>query len=510
MTDHNNLTDKEIRDLLKRRLLEQETDDDLLTQKLIDMEAKLAFSNEALKLPSLQKEKQFLNSLTKRKFPLLKWILPSTILLTILLFFVLKDNNDHKSFTPVNEQSIPAPVHKLPEQKTDVVVLSDSAYSETREAQLNKVDTISIKKDTVSNQNAETWNVGQGIKIDYKPGKHNPKFVDSYENIPNLSEKEIRLTGIFKAQMVKQLIKKDKRSWAYVPMSTDVFYGDTVSMYAFYIAASEVTNNQYRTFLNDLIIQGKIDEYVKAVPDTSRWISDGRALWYKLQPDSTKWPGSPVNHFEPLRKNYFWHPAYDSYPVVCVSREGAKLYCDWLTNAVNEKIKNDNEESKWNSLFINDLRIPQDVEWMLAARAGHGQINYPWSIKSSYAQTPQNAKGCYLANFCIRNYKTEKLCPNCKFPDAFNSAATVSHDYIFMAPVMSYNPNDNGLYCMSGNAAEMVIVSKTGKPGTKGGSWASDAEHIKIDAEDEYGGITDGSMYIGFRPVFKADVRKKR
>jgi hypothetical protein len=77
---------------------------------------------------------------------------------------------------------------------------------------------------------------------------------------------------------------------------------------------------------------------------------------------------------------------------------------------------------------------------------------------------------------------------------------------------MSYNGNDYHLFCVAGNAAEMVWISNKGregtKPGTKGGSWGSDAEHIKIEAEDEYRGITEGSIYIGFRPVFTANIKK--
>jgi formylglycine-generating enzyme required for sulfatase activity len=304
--------------------------------------------------------------------------------------------------------------------------------------------------------------------------------------------------------MVKQLLKKDKRSWVYVPMSTDSINGEVVSLNAFYIAASEVTNNQYRTFLNDLLIQGKIDNFLRAVPDSSKWISEGRALFLRLQPDSTKWPQDVKVYFEPMRKNYYWHPAYDSYPVLNVSREGAKLYCDWLTNAVNNKIKESNSESKWDALFINDVRIPQDIEWIIAARSGRGNVDYPWSNKFGKTESAQNMKGCYLANFCRRNYKEATACPNLKFTDSYTTAGTVSREYTFVAPVMSYNPNDYGLYCVSGNAAEMVWVNNTGKPGTKGGSWGSDAQHIKINGEDEYSGITDGSIYIGFRPVFTA------
>lgn len=519
MTGHNNLSDKDIRNLLRRRLLEKKGDDDLLTQKLIDMEAKLAFSNEALEVPSLQKENELLKKLTKEKQSYIKLLVPVIILL-VLGFISIYISITKKVEVPVPSsckvlEIMPTPVNNFPVQKKDAVVLTDSAFSEGRINNTYKEVNNTNGSDSLQVEKPEKFVLGgdPGIKIDYKPGKHNPKFVDAYDNIPELSEKEKELTKKFKERMIKQLLKKDKNVWSYIPMSTGVFYGDTVSLSAFYMATSEVTNNQYRTFLNDLLIQGKIEEFMKAVPDTSKWISDGRALFYKLNSDSTKWGSNPELFFEPMRKNYYWHPAYDSYPVVNISREGAILYCDWLTNAANERIKETKPESKWESLYQNDLRIPQDIEWMMAAKGGNWNPDYPWGDKMGLTKGPQNANGCYLANFNIRNYKEEGACPNKKFPNAFNSAATVSiRDYFCVAPVMSYNPNNYNLYCLAGNVAEMVWISEKGKsgskPGTKGGSWGSDAEHIKIEAEDEYRGITEGSIYIGFRPVFTAEVKK--
>ena len=72
MTGQNNqLSDKDIRDLLKWRLLEQDGEDDLLTQKLLDMETKLVFGNEALLMPSSQKENELLKMLCEYKNDLL-------------------------------------------------------------------------------------------------------------------------------------------------------------------------------------------------------------------------------------------------------------------------------------------------------------------------------------------------------------------------------------------------------------------------------------------------------
>ena len=59
---------------------------------------------------------------------------------------------------------------------------------------------------------------------------------------------------------------------------------------------------------------------------------------------------------------------------------------------------------------------------------------------------------------------------------------------------------------MSGNVAEMVydedLKTKIRIPSTKGGSWNSDVEHIKINSESEFKNQTKASPMVGFRPVF--------
>ena len=70
------------------------------------------------------------------------------------------------------------------------------------------------------------------------------------------------------------------------------------------------------------------------------------------------------------------------------------------------------------------------------------------------------------------------------------------------APVTSYLPNNFGFYCMSGNAAEMVVY-KDGTPGTKGGSWQSHSQAIQINGNDKFIGQTKSSTQLGFRPLIQ-------
>ena len=90
---------------------------------------------------------------------------------------------------------------------------------------------------------------------------------------------------------------------------------------AFYISKTEVTNLEYRNFCKDMEKNlGKMA--AKFLPDTLIWIQE-----------------FPYSYFNPMVGHYFRHPAYDNYPVVGVSWEQANAYCNWLSEKVNEELK---------------------------------------------------------------------------------------------------------------------------------------------------------------------------
>lgn len=93
---------------------------------------------------------------------------------------------------------------------------------------------------------------------------------DSIE-IPELTDKEIAANNKRKRKMIKALAKRDKNYYAYVPSGTTRYRGKVYSVQAFFMQKKEVTNLEYRTFLNDLIIQGRIEDYKKAYPETFQW-----------------------------------------------------------------------------------------------------------------------------------------------------------------------------------------------------------------------------------------------
>lgn len=153
-------------------------------------------------------------------------------------------------------------------------------------------------------------------------------------------------------------------------------------------------------------------EYETAVyPDTLVWIHD-----------------FSYSYNEPMTKKYFWHPAYDHYPVVGVNWMQARAFTIWRTQYLNNYLS-----SRGNSI-ASDFRLPSEAEWEYAARGGLDLNPYPWG--GPYIR---NLDGCFLANYKpLRGNYTD---------DGGFQTVIVGH----------YPPNDYGLYDMSGNVAEWTI-----------------------------------------------------
>ena len=272
------------------------------------------------------------------------------------------------------------------------------------------------------------------------------------------------------------------------PSDQDISYSYTarpraISIQGFYMDDTEISNNEYRQFVNWVrdsiahVIMGDIytDDYGNEKIDwefeldysdealdelfyqgndmvNGRRELDVRKLNYhwerynikaaamdrgksprsdfiekfqiNVYPDTLAWIRDFAYSFnEPMARNYFTHVAYDNYPVVGVNWHQAQAFCNWRTNIWNA--------NKDQPLGSDGFRLPTEAEWEYAARGGHELVPYPWG-----AYSLRNAKGCLLANFKPGrgNYPED------------GGQWTVEVD--------KYNPNDFGLYNMAGNVSE--------------------------------------------------------
>lgn len=261
----------------------------------------------------------------------------------------------------------------------------------------------------------------------------------------------------------------------------------SISIAGFYMDDTEVTNNEYRQFVfwvkdslahdlldhyyedertgdqfidwdqeidwedeivEDLFFQGKDRFAGRREINTTRFVYEYE--WYdwraaaidrgrsprtsfikrkkiNVYPDTMVWVRDfAYSYNEPMTRNYFWHPAFDDYPVVGVNWHMANAFCYWRT-----QLWNTYEASADEGVYTEDFRLPYEHEWEYAARGGHDIAPFPWG-----GYYTRNSKGCLLANFKPGrgNYPED------------GGLYTVKAD--------AYFPNDYGLYNMSGNVAE--------------------------------------------------------
>lgn len=388
-----------------------------------------------------------------RFFNLKLIIMIASIITTVALVLVLKPTNTTKTVEKITT---------TPSTPTTLVVANEKQVLQEQQQviteYLRKVDKLTPKSIELNQEKEQTLLIHADSLKKYQEAlvqsARITELLDTAYKFPKLTYEEILANNKQKAKMIKQLDKLDKRQFAYIPSGSFNVDDKKWSVQAFYMQTKEVTNLEYRTFLFDLLIHERKPEFLEAKPDQSRWVKDYSYSYNK-----------------PMEEQYFSHAAYNEYPVVAISRKGAEMYCKWLTQEVNKQR---------NGEFINDVRLPSHYEWMYAASGGFENQPYPWGGPST-----KNSNECYMAN-----YQPKK--GNFIDDGAFHTAK-----------VNSYNPNDYGLYCMSGNVAEMVYYENENQlPGTKGGSWTSMGEELQITDENKrFKGQTSPSVNIGFRPV---------
>ncbi|MEI8224434.1 MAG: SUMF1/EgtB/PvdO family nonheme iron enzyme [Bacteroidota bacterium] len=219
---------------------------------------------------------------------------------------------------------------------------------------------------------------------------------------------------------------------------------------------------------------------INVYPDTLCWIRD---FTYSFN--------------DPQASLYFWHPSFDNYPVVGITWVQSTAFSIWRTNYMNTALRENGVAD------VQEYRLPTETEWEYAARGGLDLSMYPWG--SPYTR---NYKGCFLANFkpLRGNY--------------------IDDGNVYTGKVGSYEPNEYGLYDMSGNVAEWTrgayhpsanIFQHDLEPNyeynatpqdppimkrkvIRGGSWKDIAYFLQTGSRDyEYQDST--KPFVGFRNV---------
>jgi len=213
---------------------------------------------------------------------------------------------------------------------------------------------------------------------------------------------------------------------------------------------------------SSFVMSAKIDVY----PDTLVWMAD-----------------YTYSYNEPYAKSYFWHPAFDHYPVVGVTWKQANAFSIWRTQLMRNYMAQQGEPP------FQDYRLPTEAEWEYAARGGLMLSMYPWGGPYS-----RNNTGCFIANFK---------------PLRGNYSADGANETIEVA---LFSPNEYGLYDESAYSfthdlnPDYVYNALADDPPVlkrkviRGGSWKDIGYYMQVSTRT-YEYQDTAKSYVGFRCV---------
>jgi formylglycine-generating enzyme required for sulfatase activity len=228
-----------------------------------------------------------------------------------------------------------------------------------------------------------------------------------------------------------------------------------IAVNAFWVDQFEVTNAQYRSFLESL----PADERQLMMPDSVAWAKEVGVPW----------------------SIYFRDEGFANYPVTCVTWEQASRFAEWAGK-----------------------RLPAESEWEYAARSGVSGRIYPWP--GIYSRNPRTGES--LANFA----------PNGDYAvDGFVITSPVGsfQPNNFRLYDMAGNVTE---WCSDSYFPSYKILKRTQKQlvtptynnnrdprkMVRGGSWASSEFFVGVGVRD-FRFATQASPRVGFRLAMDAE-----
>jgi formylglycine-generating enzyme required for sulfatase activity len=208
----------------------------------------------------------------------------------------------------------------------------------------------------------------------------------------------------------------------------------TVTLDSFYMGKYDITNSQYRAFLESALSQGLITVTSGVVYKT------GSGTSYPYCDTSTSSTYSQIVYsggvFSVRTKG---GRSMVNDPMVQVSWYGSVAYCNWRSQ--QEGKEQCYNLSTWNCDFAkHGYRLATEAEWEYAARGGLSGKRFPWGDTITHSQ----------ANYYSSSSYSYDISPTRGYHPTWSADGI----YPYTSPVSSFAANGYGLYDMAGNVWE--------------------------------------------------------
>jgi hypothetical protein len=322
------------------------------------------------------------------------------------------------------------------------------------------------------------------------------------KELPYFNKAGLAFFSQVKEQLLQKVVKIDDALYGKTEPGSTFYKSREILVDPFVMANFPVTNLEYKTFLADLAMQGRMDDLKKALPKSDTWKDYGCLT---------------------LAKNYFESEAYNDFPVVNISREATAVFCEWLEAEVNTKLSElVPKKSKFNSAQASAqkakqviVRLPYDYEWIYSADAGVALIPDCPGYNTIYDPGEGLVDGgFYKRTSQLSKHAKKGLTRMDELMDVNRFGMTEAEILAIYkeaieykggkARTNSFDPSAPPVYpgnveacCLAGHVCEL-IKDKEGGMTVRGNCWSSKAEYLKMMDSFKK---NNASPFIGFRVV---------
>ncbi|MFH2095654.1 MAG: SUMF1/EgtB/PvdO family nonheme iron enzyme [Bacteroidota bacterium] len=469
-----NMDPDKLNELLKQSFLSEHGD------KSPDDIADFVFSHEYDAKINPRKEQEFLKKISgggtagSSLFYLI--IVVSTLVLTVVIYFSFFYNR----YSPV-----------FPNE-------TEAGQDTSRYAREEIIQPIQINDEEYFDgiSNSEKRNLEELTPLRNKELKHIIRSIDTLSTVPDHSsvsdsirpsekgvpdESMIRRFKKVKKMMLEKLILRDKKLYVQVFSGRISYMGEETDVDEFYVRSCVITNLEYKTFLVDLLLQGKNDDYEKAKVNNGIWNN------YEM----------PV-----LEENYFAGNEYNDFPVVNIPYEGALLFCNWLEEEAKQYAEKTGRKIK-----PFTVRLPYDTEWIHMIISGYARIpgydgyHTIFDINEGFVDKllvkrlnslkKNNKKGDPVYElFAVNRYGMDEP----QVLDILNTGFEI-HDPF---PSDTIDPKRMKDFGKIGHVSEMIVKKQNDDFSVCGFCWKNKEEFMEMMGSFA---LANGSPYIGMRIV---------